>query len=279
MTHFAIAGLQLALAPNKNLDLVIKKTRGTLARFPFVQMVVVSELAICGVAPSTAEALPSDTESKLCALAKELGIWFIPGSLFEKENGKIYNTVPVINPDGEVVTRYRKMYPFYPYENGTEAGSEIGVFDVPNVGRFGISNCFDIWFPEHSRAMIRQGAEVILHPSLTNTQDRDAEHAILRATAVQQQCYIVDVNGGGSLGWGQSHFVGPECDVIHAATCNEEVMLIEVDFDRVRRVRERGHYGLGQPLKSFRDAGHDYSTDNSIHLDSLGALEVPLRGK
>lgn len=283
MTHFAIAGLQIELAPSNNLDLVIKKTRAALARFPWVQMVVVSELAVCGAATSTAEALPSDTERKLCELAKNLGIWFIPGSLYEKADGKVYNTSPVINPNGEVVTRYRKMYPFYPYEKGVEEGQEICVFEVPNVGKFGISNCFDMWFPEHSRAMVSEGAEVLLHPTLTNTQDRDIERSIVRATAAQQQCYVVDVNGAGEIAWGQSQLIGPEGDVIHSASSNEEVMLVEVDFSRIRRVRERGIMGLIQTLKSFRDAGHVYPHEGMAnrdkYLDSLGDLTVPKRGE
>ena len=282
MTHFAIAGLQIDLALNNNLDLVIKKTRMALARFPWVQMVVVSELAICGAVTSTAEALPSDTESKLCDLAKDLGIWFIPGSLYEKADGKVYNTSPVINPDGDVVTRYRKMYPFYPYEKGVDAGDSICVFDVPEVGRFGLSICYDMWFPENSRAMVSQGAEVILHPTLTNTQDRDVECSIVRATAAQQQCYVVDINGAGEQAWGKSQLVGPEGDIIHSATSNEEIMLVDVDMNRIRRTRERGIMGLGQPLKSYRDAAHVYPHEGMAnrgnYLDNLGALEVPSRG-
>ncbi len=283
MTHFAIAGLQIDLAPNNNLDLVIKKTRAALARFPWVQMVVVSELAICGAVTGSAEALPSNTEDKLCALAKDLGIWFIPGSLYEKADGKVYNTTPVINPDGEVVTRYRKMYPFYPYEKGVEEGQEICVFDIPDVGRFGVSICYDMWFPENSRAMVSEGAEVLIHPTLTNTQDRDIELAIVRATAAQQQCYVVDVNGAGAQAWGKSQLVGPEGDIIHSASINEEIMLVEVDMDRVRRTRERGIMGLCQPLKSFRDAAHNYPHEGMAnrenYLDTLGSLIVPQRNK
>lgn len=283
MTHFAIAGLQLDLASANNLDLVMNKTRAALARFPWVQMVVVSELAICGSRLATAETLPSATEDKLCALAKQLGIWFVPGSIYEKSGDNVYNTAPVINPAGEVVTRSRKMYPFYPYEKGVTAGDSICVFDIPEVGRFGLSICYDMWFPENSRAMISEGAEVILHPTLTNTQDRDVERSITRATAAQNQCYVIDVNGAGKQAWGQSLLVGPEGDVIHAAGSDEEIMLIEVDMSRVRRTRERGILGLGQPLKSFRDAAHRYPQEGmanrSTYLDTLGPLSVPTRGK
>ncbi len=276
MSHFAIAGLQLSLELTDNLDLVIKKTRKTLKRFPWVQMVMASELAICGGVPGGAEALPSGTEERLCKLAKELGIWFVPGSLYEKRDGKVYNTTPVINPDGEVVARYSKIYPFYPYENSVTGGDGICVFDIPDVGRFGISICYDIWFPEAARAMMMEGVEVILHPTLTDTQDRDIEKSIIRATAAQNQCYIIDVNGTGEQAWGNSTIVGPEADVIHAAGRGEEIMLVDVDLNRVRRTRERGILGLGQPLKSFRDAGL-FMSEPSEFLNSLGPLGLSAR--
>ena len=71
------------------------------------------------------------------------------------------------------------------------------VFDVPDVGRFGLSICYDMWFPETTRQLTSQGVEVLLHPVLTGTTDRDAELAIARATAAQFQCYVIDVNGLG----------------------------------------------------------------------------------
>ena len=283
MTHFAIAGLQLDLASSDNLELVVEKTNSALARFPWVQMVLISELAVCGSGLSNAEALPSNTEKTLCDLAKKHGIWLVPGTIYEKSGGCIFNTAPVINPKGDVVVRARKMYPFYPYEKDVEPGDSVCVFEVPNVGRFGLSICYDIWFPEHSRAMINEGAEVILRPTLTNTQDRDIEMSIARATAVQNQCYVLDVNGAGAQAWGQSIFVGPEGDVVHTASRNEEIMLIEIDFARIRRTRERGIMGLGQPLKSYRDTAQKLAPDspasNSEYLNALGPLHVPKRGE
>ncbi|WCL55313.1 carbon-nitrogen hydrolase family protein [Gimibacter soli] len=282
MSHFAIAGLQLDLPIAGNLDLVLKKIRVTALRYPWVQMVVLSELAICGPVTGTATALPSPTEDTLASLAKELGLWIVSGSLYEMHEGKVYNTASVINPDGEVVTRYRKMYPFYPYEAGVAEGQEICVFDVPGVGRFGLSICYDMWFPETTRAMVTQGAEVILHPTLTSTADRDVEHAMARAAAAQNQCYVIDINGAGEQAYGCSMIIGPEGDVIHAARRAEEIIAVEIDLGRVRRTRERGLMGLGQPLKSFRDAGHRFPQEGmanrTAYLDSLGPLEMPKRG-
>ena len=59
----------------------------------------------------------------------------------------------MIDPNGNVVGRYRKMFPFQPYENHVEPGTEFLVFDVPDVGRFGVSICYDMWFPETSRTL------------------------------------------------------------------------------------------------------------------------------
>lgn len=281
MTYFAVAGLQINLQPSNNLDLLVAKTRTALARFPWIQMVVCSELAICGTNPSSAIPMPGDLEKTLCALAKELGIWLVPGSLYEECEGKIFNTTPVIDPDGKVVCRYRKMYPFLPYEKNVAAGDTGTVFDVPGVGRFGLSICYDIWFPETSRALAWEGAEVLLHPTLTNTLDRDVECAMTRATAAQNQFFVIDVNGTGQQAFGRSMFVGPDGDVLHAAGQGEELIVMEIDISRARRSRERGLTGLGQPLKSFRDAGHrfpQYEPDaRSEAFDALGPLDMPER--
>ncbi len=133
----------------------------------------------------------------------------VPGSLYERAGDKIYNTAPVIDPAGQVVARHRKIYPFTPYENGVASGDRATVFDVPGVGRFGVSICYDMWFPETSRALAWMGAEVILHPSLTNTIDRDVEISIARASAATNQCYFVDLNCAGNLGYGRSSVFGP----------------------------------------------------------------------
>ncbi|WP_420430485.1 carbon-nitrogen hydrolase family protein [Kordiimonas sp.] len=282
MKPFAIAGLQLALPHSGNLELVIKKIRQATLRYPWVQMVVLSELAICGAVIGTAEPLPSKAEDRLRALAKELGIWLVNGSLYEKKDGKVYNTTSVISDLGDVVTRYRKMYPFLPYEKGVAEGTEFCVFDVPGVGRFGVSICYDMWFPETSRALATMGAEVIIHPTLTNSIDREVECAMVRATAAQQQCFVVDINGAGEQANGRSVIAGPDGDILHQAGEMEEIIALEIDVDRVARVRERGLLGLGQPLKSFRNAGHSFPQDGlanrADYLDTLGPLEIPKRG-
>lgn len=274
MTHFAVAGLQLELRPGNNLPVIRAELQRLKTRFPWVQMAVLGELAVFGPDIARAEPLPGDAEAALCALARELGLWLVPGSLFERAGPDVYNTAPVIDPSGTVVARYRKMFPFLPYERGVTPGADFVTFDVPRVGRFGVSICYDMWFPETTRTLACMGAEVILHPSLTNTIDRELELAIARTNAAANQCYFIDINSAGVLGYGRSIFVGPDGDPIHVAGSGQEVIPVELDFGRLRRARERGVLGLGQPLKSFRDSTVDFAVyrEPALRQRALGTL-------
>ena len=138
-----------------------------------------------------------------------------------------------------------------------------------------------MWFPETIRTLACMGAEVILHPTLTGTIDRDNELAIARAMATINQCFLFDVNGLDTGGSGRSIICGPDGRVLYQAQNNEEIIPIELDIHRVRRSRELGVLRLGQPLKSFRDHLGDFSIywrdTEHPYLDSLGPLIKPGR--
>lgn len=284
MRPFAIAGLQLKISGRRsNLEHITDRIEMVMHLYPWVQMVVVSELATFGGWTGHAMALPGEVEQHYQRLAARHGIWLLPGSLYEQTLEGIYNTTPVIDPSGSVIARYRKMFPFLPYEQGVRSGTEFCVFDIPEIGRFGVSICYDMWFPETSRTLAAMGAEVILHPTLTPTMDRDVELAIARATAATNQCFVVDINGIGDGGNGRSIMVAPTGDVLYQAGSHEELLPIEIDLDRVRRSREVGLKGLGQPLKSFRDRAVDFDVYRrgsplASYLDTLGSLEKMERG-
>ena len=284
MRPFAIAGLQLNISGRKsNLEHICDRIEMLMLLYPWVQMVVVSELATFGGWTGNSMPVPNDTEKRYCELAAKHGIWLIPGSLYESAADGIYNTAPVINPAGHVITRYRKMFPFMPYETGVEQGTEFCVFDVPEIGRFGLSICYDMWLPETTRTLAAMGAEVIIHPTLTPSIDREVELSIVKASAAMNQCFIVDVNGLGDGGNGRSLLVSPTGDVLYQAGTNEELLPIEIDLDRVARSREVGLKGLGQPLKSFRDrkvvfSVYDRASGVASYLDTLGPLEKMARG-
>ncbi len=282
MTPFGIAGIQMNLQHGNNVDAIEEKINLLMCLYPWVEMVIVSELAAHGPLDSFAETMPGITEQRFCAIAKKHNIWLIPGSFFELRNNAIFNTAPVINPQGEVIARHRKLFPFCPFEKGVEAGDEFVVFDVPDAGRFGLCICYDMWFPEVLRTLTSMGAEVILHPVLTGTNDRDIELNLARSSGATFQSYIIDINGLGVGGIGQSCIIDPAGKVVYQAGATDEFLVTELDFDSVRRQREVGLRNLGQPLKSFRDTKIDFTVYNKAqrqndYFDSLGPLQKPNR--
>lgn len=281
MGHLAVAGLQLELAVEDNLSLIEHEIDLVMRRFPWLQMVVLPELSTFGPSTELAVKLPGEVENCFCTAARNHGIWLIPGSIFEKRDGKLFNTAPVINPEGEVVARYSKHFPFLPYEKGVASGDRFVVFDVPGAGRLGLMICYDMWYPEMSRQMAWMGAEAIIVPTLTNTNDRHIELAMAQTNATINQLYMVNINSAGRLAYGRSIVVGPDGTIIHQASSGREIITMELDFNHVRRVRERGMHGLAQPLKSFRDSGIVYPVYQDGagpgELANLGAMQVPER--
>ena len=283
---FGVAGVQMSVsALDDNVDRMGAYLRHIRARFPWVRLVMFSELCAARPEPRQGRAAARTDRDPACALARDTGLWLIPGSLFEKvagpEGERVYNTTPVINPQGDVIARFRKLFPFRPYERDVSGGKEFCVFDVPGAGRFGVSICYDMWFPETTRTLAAMGAEVILHPTMTDTIDRDVELSIARASAVTNQVYFFDINGVGDGGVGRSIVCDPSGYVLHQADGGAEIVPIEVDFARVRRERERGlRSNLGQPLKSFRDRDCDFDVyrrerEGYTYLQTLGPLSKP----
>lgn len=287
MKPFSIAGIQMRTsAAYPNVEAIKTKLDLLMAIYPWVDLVLFSELCAYGPHIQHAQPVPGAFEQEMCAMAAKHGIWLLPGSIFERAKNEagetvIYNTASVIDPEGSVVARYRKMFPFYPYEVGVTGGNEFCVFDIPDVGRFGVSICYDMWFPETTRTLAVMGAEVILHPTLTGTIDREIELSIARASAAINQCYFFDINGLDAGGSGRSIVCGPEGRVIYQADNNEEFIPIEINLEKVRRSRELGVLRLGQPLKSFRDRPVEFGiyTPGVKHpaLEGLGPLIKPQR--
>lgn len=247
-------------------------------RYPWVKMIVMPELVIFGSDKKYAQAPNGEMHQRLARLAQKTGLWLIPGTLYEKSANGIENVAPVFSPDGECVAKAKKLFCWQPYEKDVIPGTEFCIFDVPDVGRFGVCICYDMWFPETIRALMWMGAEVILHPSLTPTMDRELECVMARANAVFNQVHFIDVNAARPQGAGKSIVVDHDGRVLHEAGEGRETIPLEVDFAALRRARERGIFTLGQPLKSFRDhrlTFPQYETGaRSESLDALGPLKL-----
>ena len=202
---------------------------------------------------SAAQPLDGPRIKALAAMAGDLGVWLVPGSVCERgDDGQLYNTAVVFSPDGELVASYRKIFPWRPYEP-YRPGGQFVTFDIPDVGRFGFSICYDAWFPEVARHLAWLGAEVIINPVKTTTIDRAQELVIARANAIVNQVFVVSVNAAGPEGLGQSVVVDPEGRVRVAAPSENPTVLIDVlDLDAVTTVRRFGTVGLTRPWDQFQ---------------------------
>ena len=267
-----IAGVQMSVVA-RDADATFEKMANIALnihkQFPWINMVVYHELVVPAleqfVTPEDKDwwkknsgPVPGPQTDRLCSLARKTRQWIVPGSMWEIDDGKMYNTSVVISPDGDIVAKYRKMFPWLPYEAGTEAGDEFCVFEIPEVGRFGLCICYDMWFPEVARQLAWMGAEVIIQPTLTPTSDRPLELVMARANALFNQCYFVSVNGIGTWGGGRSTIIDPDGRILQEAGTSQTFMTEMIDLDHTTRTREYGTLGLGQTLKQLRDSGHTF---------------------
>jgi predicted amidohydrolase len=266
-----LAACQLEVIPGeieKNLDNMVKQIELIKYYSPWVKIVVASELIIQG-SPNfekLAETVPGPISDFCSEVAKKYNIYFIPGSVYEKKQGKIYNSSPVFDDKGDIIEIYHKMYPWRPHEK-TSSGDKTLVFDMPEVGKIGLCNCYDLWFPEVIRDLVFKGAEIIFIPTAAGTQDRDQEIILTQAAAIQNQCYVVSVNGLGvngvsSGGKGNSLIVDPEGHIIQRAGQLQENLIAMVDLENVQRVRDFGVAGVNRPLSSFFHEKHKFQYQN-----------------
>ena len=263
-----VAGLQSAGVPNDpaaTLDQLERQVRALASMLDGVQLVVAPELHLMALPPlledegppeERAVPVPGPLTERLGALARETGLWLIPGSVYEQADEGVYNTALVFSPAGELVTSYRKCFPWQPYET-VLPGREVVGFEIDGIGRLGLAICHDGVFPEVFRQLAWDGAEAIVQVSLTPTSDRAVEIVVARANAYVNQLFLVNVNAAAPVGNGRSVVVDPEGTVLYEAGGGEEVVTALVDFDAVALVRERGAFGLNRMLEQLDRHGSE----------------------
>jgi predicted amidohydrolase len=203
----------------------------------------------------TAQPIPGPLTERVGKIAARAKRWMCPGSMFELgEGGAVHNTALVFDPDGELIARYRKLFPWQPFETSTPGDVAAPVFEIAGVGRLGLMICYDGWFPEVARGLALAGAEAILQPTLTTTPDRDQELVLARANAIVNQCYVLNVNAVPTVGGGRSIGVDPEGRVLFETGQTEEFVLETIDLDRAAHVRAHGTRGLNRVLQHLEAA-------------------------
>lgn len=189
----------------------------------------------------------------LSALAAELGIWIVGGSIPELEGNRVYNTSFVYDSTGRQVARHRKMHLFDISVEGGQTfresdtlspGGEITVFDTP-WGKMGLCICFDLRFEELARLMALRGARVIFVPAAFNMTTGPAHWELLfRQRAVDNQLFTVGTSPARSesetyVAWGHSIVCDPWGSVLHQCGAGEEISITSLDLHRVESVRRQ----------------------------------------
>lgn len=223
-----------------------------------IQMVVHPELHLFGSdmtlpsLQSIARSLDSKYIKELGKIARDFGVWLVPGSIVEPApKDGVYNTAIVFNPAGELVASYRKIFPWRPSEPFT-MGTEFSVFDLPGLGRVGLNICYDIWFPEVTRQLTWMGAEAVINLVRTTTPDRKQELVLVQATAIVNQIYILSINAAAPVAMGKSLVVDPDGDVIKQIPDDKDsIIYTNIDFDRVAHIRREGTAGTNRMWEQF----------------------------
>ena len=233
-----------------------------------------------------AETIPGPSTTDFGALAKELGVVLIL-SLFEKRAvGLYHNTAVVIEKDGTIAGKYRKMHipddPAY-YEKFYFTPGDLGFQPIQtSLGKLGVLVCWDQWYPEAARLMALAGADMLIYPTAigwesTDTQaektrQRDAWTISQRGHAVANGLPVISVNRvgweedpshqtNGIQFWGSSFVAGPQGEILELLSDEkEEIAVVEVSLERsesVRRIwpflRDRRIDSYGDIVKRYRD--------------------------
>lgn len=204
---------------------------------------------------ANAETIPGPSIDRLADRARRHGIYLHAGSVYEVEDGdpRLFNTTVVIDPDGNLIARYRKMHMFdvvldgvatYQESATVSAGDEIVVVDVDGMA-VGLAICYDLRFPELFRILALRGAETIVLPAaFTMTTGKDHWEVLLRARAIENGVFVVAPaqvgrHEPGNWCYGRSLIVDPWGTVLATAPDTETVVTAELNRALLRQVRRQ----------------------------------------
>ncbi|SED06463.1 carbon-nitrogen hydrolase family protein [Paenibacillus sp. GP183] len=223
-----------------------KSLGADLVLFPELYMAPITP--DCGVQPSdAAEPLEGAyvTGLREAALANQI---YVVCGIYESVSGdenRAYNATVIINKSGELLRTHRKTHLFDAFafkESDTVAPGEnpYQIIDT-EIGKIGIMMCYEVRFPEIARELTLQGADILLMPAawLYGLLKEDHFETLIRARAIENTLYICASALKGSIFSGRSMVVDPMGVVIASAGDEEGLIIAEIDFDRIKRVREK----------------------------------------
>lgn len=234
-----------------------------------------------------AESIPGPSTDSFGQLAKELGIVLVL-SLFERRAPGLYhNTAVVLEKDGTIAGKYRKMHipddPAY-YEKFYFTPGDLGFEPInTSVGRLGVLVCWDQWYPEAARLMAMRGAELLIYPTAIGWESSDTEEekqhqlgawiTVQRGHAVANGLPVVTVNrtghepdpSGQTAGiqfWGNSFVAGPQGEMLtEFPNHEEEVRVVEIDKTRSENVRRWWPFFRDRRIDAFDGLSKRFLTE------------------
>jgi deaminated glutathione amidase len=200
-----------------------------------------------------AESIPGPTTDRFAAKAKQHNAYILGGSIIAESEtpGKFYNTSTLFNPQGELIATYRKIHLFDIDITGNVSanesnrilpGDQIITAEVDGH-KVGLTICYDLRFPELYRLLALEGAEIMFVPAaFTEFTGKDHWHTLLKARAVENQCFVVapgqfGPHGEGKKCYGHSLAVDPWGTFLADAPNQEGVVIAELDFDYLNKIR------------------------------------------
>jgi N-carbamoylputrescine amidase len=266
-TKIALIQMRCGPEPEKNFALAIEFIREAAGKG--AQIVCLPELFRSQYFCQTedhknfdlAEEIPGKSTTALGEIARETGVVII-ASLFEKRSAGVYhNTAAIIDPNGNLLGKYRKMHipddPLY-HEKFYFAPGDLGFQAwLTAHGKIGVCVCWDQWYPEAARLTALHGAEIIFYPTAIGWHPSEkkefgeAQHSawetIQRSHAIANGCYVAVPNrvgheapagGDGIEFWGQSFVCGPDGEIIAKGSVDrEEIVIADVEWHRVNEQR------------------------------------------
>lgn len=225
-----------------------------------------------------AETIPGESTDRFGKLAKELSVVIVL-SLFERRAPGLYhNTAVVMEKDGSIAGKYRKMHipddPAY-YEKFYFTPGDLGFTPIEtSVGKLGVLVCWDQWYPEAARLMAMKGADLLIYPTAIGYESTDVEdekqrqrnawiisqrgHAVangLPVVSVNRVGYEPDPSGqtNGITFWGNSFVAGPQGEMLYEAGELEEIQIVEIDKKRSEQVRRWWPFFRDRRIDAFSD--------------------------
>jgi N-carbamoylputrescine amidase len=285
---------QCSATPAENLAKAVSHIRAAAAQG--AQIICLQELFtslyFCQVEDhkyfALAEEIPGPSTQALCPLAKELGVVLV-ASLFERRAAGLYhNTAVVIDADGTLLGKYRKMHipddPLF-YEKFYFTPGDLGfrAWDT-RFGRIGVCVCWDQWYPEAARLTALHGAQILFYPTAIGwhpsekaqygARQHSAWETVQRGHAIANGCYVATPNrvgheapdgGDGIQFWGQSFIADPSGQILQRASVDkEEILIAELDLDALDTQRTHWPFLRDRRIDAYEGITKRYLGDSHV---------------